>query len=82
MAAVRYLLNIALGLDLLASTLTGGLPGETISGRLGAAQRDRYLWGLILAPLVNLLAWNRNHCQQAIDGDAKRAKAVIAAESK
>lgn len=74
----KYLFNALLGLDLFASTLTGGLPGETLSGRAGTAQRQGKLRGRIFAPLINLLMWNRNHCREAIDGDIARAKAVIA----
>lgn len=76
---MTYIANVLLGLDMFASTLVpGGVPGETLSGRAGTAQRQRKLRGLICAPVINFLAWNRNHCKEAIDGDIKRANAIIA----
>lgn len=77
-----YIFDVAIGFDMFASTLIpGGLPGESLSGRAGTAQRQGHLRGLIFAPIINLLAWNRNHCKEAIDGDIKRARAVIADSS-
>lgn len=78
----KYLSNVALGLDLFVSALTGGMPGETLSGRAGTAQAQRKLRGLLLAPVINLLAWNRSHCAQAVLGDIARAKAVIADDTR
>lgn len=77
-----YLFNILLALDLLGSALTGGMPGETLSGRAGTAQREGKLRGRILAPIVNFIMRDPNHCQEAIAGDIARAKAVIADDSK
>lgn len=77
-----YILDVLLGLDLFASTLTGGMPGETLSGRAGTAQREGHLRGRIFAPIIDFLARNPNHCKEAIDGDIKRAQAVIADDSK
>lgn len=78
----EYLFNALLGLDLFASTLTGGMPGETLSGRAGTSQREGHLTGRILAPFINFLACNPNHCKEAIDGDIQRAEAVIADDTK
>lgn len=76
---MTYIANALIGLDMFASTLVpGGVPGETLSGRAGTAQQQRTTRGRIIAPLINFLAWNRNHCKEAIDGDIQRAKAVIA----
>lgn len=76
-----YLIDVWIGFDMFASTLIpGGKPGETLSGRAGTAQRQGHLRGMIFAPCINLLAWNRNHCREAIDGDIRRAKAIIAAD--
>lgn len=77
-----YIFDVLMGLDMFASTLIpGGVPGESLSGRAGTAQREGHLRGLICAPCINFLAFNRNHCKEAIDGDIKRAKAVIANQS-
>lgn len=73
-----YLFNVALSIDLLGSAILGGIPGETMSGRAGAAQAAGKLRGKILAPLINLIMWNRNHCKSAVQGDINRAKAVLA----
>jgi hypothetical protein len=78
-----YLLEVAIGFDMFASTLIpGGLPGETLSGRAGTAQRQGKLRGRIFAPCINLLAWNRNHCANAVLGDIARARAIIAADAR
>lgn len=77
-----YLFNISLALDLLASALTGGMPGETLSGRAGTAQKEGKLRGKIFAPIINFIMRNPNHCLLAVTGDLNRAKAVIADDSK
>jgi hypothetical protein len=79
---MSYLFNVALGLDTLASAILGGMPGETMSGRAGTAQAQGKLRGKLLAPLINLIMWNKNHCAQAVQGDILRAKAVIADDSR
>jgi hypothetical protein len=73
-----YIHNLLLGIDLLASTLTGGLPGETLSGRAGMAQARGEWHGKFLAPIFNFIMRNPNHCFLAIAGDMARAQAVIA----
>jgi len=74
----RWAFNVLLALDLLGSALTGGMPGETLSGRAGTAQRQGKLRGKIFAPIINAIMFDRNHCQEAIQGDIQRAQAVIA----
>ncbi len=78
----RYLYNVLLALDLLGSALTGGMPGETLSGRAGTAQRQGALRGRIFAPLIDFVMRDPKHCQEAVDGDVKRAKEVIADDSR
>ena len=73
----NYVFNVLLSLDMLASALTGGIPGETLSGRAGTAQREGKLRGRIFAPVIDFIMRNPNHCAEAIDGDIRRAKAVI-----
>lgn len=73
-----YAFNVLLALDLLASALLGGLPGETLSGRAGTAQRQGTLRGKMFATLINFFARDPNHCKEAIAGDVLRARAVIA----
>lgn len=72
-----YVFNVLLGVDLLASAVLGGMPGETLSGRAGTAQREGELRGRIFAPIIDFIMFDPNHCQQAIAGDIARAKAVI-----
>jgi hypothetical protein len=82
-ARVRtYLFNVLLALDLLASALTGGIPGESLSGRAGTARRQGKLRGRIFAPIIDFLACNPNHCEEAIAGDISRAKAVISDDTR
>lgn len=73
-----YLFNVFLGLDMFASTLLAGIPGETLSGRAGTAYNQGKLRGRIFVPIINFLARNPQHCQNAIAGDIRRARAVIA----
>lgn len=77
-----YVFNVVFALDILGSALTGGIPGESLSGRAGTAYAQGKLRGKIFCPLINLLAWNRNHCRDAIAGDIKRAQAVIADDTR
>lgn len=82
---MSYIGNALLGLDLFASTLTGGRPGETLSGRTGSNYLQGNLRGRIFCPLIDWLmhicgqypTW-RGHCVHAIQGDEERAKAVLA----
>lgn len=74
--------NSLLGLDLFASAMTGGRPGETLSGRAGTAQLQGKLKGRILAPIINFIMRSPTHCVDAIQGDIQRAQAVIADDTK
>lgn len=82
MALNTYVFNVLLALDELASALTGGIPGETLSGRAGTAQLEGRLRGRIFAPIIDFIMCNPNHCAQAIDGDIRRAKAVVADDTR
>ncbi len=77
-----YLFNVVFALDILGSALTGGMPGESLSGRAGTAYNQGKLRGKIFQPIINFLAHNPNHCQEAILGDVRRAKAVIADDTR
>lgn len=77
-----YLLNVALGLDLFASAILGGKPGETLSGRAGSAYNQGKLRGRIFCQIINWIMRNPQHCQQAVQGDIRRATAVIADQSR
>lgn len=72
-----YFYNVLLGLDYFASTLTGGKPGTTLSGRAGSAQMEGKLRGKIFAPVIDLIMRKKGHCQAAVHGDILRAQAVI-----
>ena len=77
-----YVFNVLLALDVLGSALLNGMPGETLSGRAGTAQREGRLRGRILAPIIDWIMRDPNHCQEAIAGDIARAKAVIADDTR
>jgi len=73
-----YLINVAVAVDQLASALTGGAADETISSRLGKAQRGDYgpWWQVATAPLrwlvdalFRLLAGHQDHCRTHIEED-------------
>lgn len=77
------LTNVLLGFDLFASTITGGLPGTTLSGRAGSQYLLGKLGGRLFCPVIDVLVhlcgayptW-RGHCVHAIQGDKARAEAV------
>lgn len=54
-----------IGIDQVLNALTGGSEDETISSRTGRAQRDDQLWGVILAPIVDLF-FGKDHCKNNI----------------
>jgi len=80
-----YVFNVLIALDCLGSALTGGQPGETMSGRAGSAYLQGALRGKIFCPAIDVLmhlvgqfpTW-RGHCVAAIKGDKLRAQAVLA----
>ena len=74
---MKYTWNVLLGLDLFASTLCGGIPGETLSGRAGKAYAQGKLRGRIFAPAINFLMRDPQHCWRAWQDDVIRAQAVI-----
>jgi len=82
---MSYIFNLLIALDILASAILAGQPGETMSGRAGSALQEGKLRGKILAPAIDVLmhllgqfpTW-RGHCVAAIEGDKRRAQAVIA----
>jgi hypothetical protein len=84
-AAMTYIFNLLIALDILCSAILAGQPGETMSGRAGSALLEGKTRGKILAPAIDVLmhlvgqfpTW-RGHCVAAIEGDKARAKAVIA----
>ena len=78
----KYVFDLLLAIDLFGSALIGGMPGETLSGRAGTAQREGNLRGRIFAPIIDFIMRNPQHCQQAIQDDILRARAVITDDSK
>jgi hypothetical protein len=80
-----YVFNLLIALDCLGSALTGGQPGETLSGRAGSAYLEGKLRGKIFCPMIDVLmhlvgqfpTW-RGHCVKALEGDKLRAKSVLA----
>lgn len=63
----RYVRNVAVAVDQLLSALTGGDPDETISSRLGKAQRRGQPFACIACRLLDLI--QRNHCARSIEDD-------------
>lgn len=61
----QYLLNVAVALDILVNSLTGGKERQTISGRLGSEFK-----GSILEMGVNYVFWklkwwsDDDHCEE------------------
>jgi hypothetical protein len=73
-----YCDNVTLAWDLLGSAMTGGRSGETISGRTGSSLLEGKLKGKLFAPVIDLIMAKRGHCVLAVEGDRRRAEAVLA----
>lgn len=73
-----YCDNVTLAWDLLGSAMTGGRSGETLSGRTGSSAIQGKLKGILLEPVIDLAMWHHGHCREAVLGDERRAKAVLA----
>lgn len=84
-----YCANFLMGVDQFASTILGGMPGETLSGRTGGALVEGKLRGKIFAPPIDAFmhicrqypTW-RGHCVHAIGGDTGRALAIVKDEAR
>lgn len=81
---MSYVGRVLLGLDLFLSTVTGGLPGTTLSGRTGSQYLQGKLGGRIFCPIIDFIMYvarayptPRGHCVHAIQGDKTRSEAVI-----
>jgi hypothetical protein len=80
----NYVSNVLVSFDCFVSTIFGGQPGETLSGRAGSAYLEGKLRGKIFCPMIDALmhlvgqfpTW-RGHCMKAIDGDKQRATTVL-----
>lgn len=67
--------TISLAIDMLVQGIIWNAPiGVTISSRAGLAARNGRKLG---ATIINLLALNQQHCEQAITGDIARARAAL-----
>lgn len=73
----RYIWNVVVAVDQLFNALTGGDPDETLSSRLGKAERGDFgrCVQICLSPivfLVNLMFWpfqGWGHCKNNIEED-------------
>jgi hypothetical protein len=80
----EYVSNVLITFDCFVSALTGGKPGETLSGRAGSAWLEGKLRGEVFCPVIDVLmhivgqfpTW-RGHCVAAIEGDKRRAQVVL-----
>ena len=66
-ATLEYLRRVALGLDLFASTISGGEPGDTISLRAAVARNENKRWGCVLCKFLNI--FQADHCGKTILAD-------------
>lgn len=68
--------SFAVAFDMFCQDLFWNAPiGVTISSRAGLAARRGTTWP---ARAIDLLMFNRNHCEQAIAADIQRAEAALA----
>lgn len=82
----RYLLNVATAIDQLASALLGGDEDETISSRLGKAQRGDYgptrqklliPVALIVNAIFRPLEGQWDHCRRHIEEDEGKSEVAL-----
>lgn len=73
-----YIFKILLYLDILVSGLIWRDPGITISARCGLELRNYApaLWARIIGGFLNFIS--KNHCDNAIVSDMKRASEALA----
>jgi hypothetical protein len=71
-----WFVRVAIAIDAVAQCVFPyGIPGETISARAGKAKRRGKRWGCLLCAALDL--FNYGHCEGAVQGDIRRAQAVI-----
>jgi len=68
----RYIYNVLLAVDQLASALVGGDPDETLSSRFGRAQRAGKRWAKVVCRVLDVV--HPGHCEWAIEHDEGRAE--------
>lgn len=64
---LRWIQNIALGIDETGNAIAGGDGHETISSRAAKAERDGKKWGCILCKFLNL--FQKDHCKIALNDE-------------
>jgi len=83
---LRWVRNVAIAVDDLASAIFFGDGQETISSRLGKAQEGRYgpFWKKVTSPLRIAVNWvarkvfgQANHCEASIEEDRGSAAEEI-----
>jgi len=63
----RYFWNMAISLDQLVSTATGGDPDETVSSRLGKAERRGNKFACFFCRALDFI--QKDHCAKSIEED-------------
>lgn len=63
----KYLWNLVIALDQFGNALAGGYPDETISSRLGKAERRGHFAACVLCKFLHL--FDRHHCAKNIEED-------------
>lgn len=64
-AALRYIRNVLKGLDILANTIMGGEPRETISERAARLRDNGVAYGCVLCRMLDVI--ERDHCDKVRD---------------
>jgi len=72
----RYLLQLLIALDQLATTMIGGWADETLSSYAWRLERDGKPWGRITRPAIDFLfLWQGpGHCRRAYHQERTRAQ--------
>lgn len=63
----RYTLRVLIGLDMFASAITGGQPGDTISYRAAVARANGSKFACVFCKFLNIL--QKDHCTVTLASD-------------
>lgn len=77
---MAYVHKVLIAFDQFVNVVCGGHDGETISAHWGRMRQEGKLIGRIGSWVLSKL--QRKHVEQAIAGDARRAKIILEVEEK
>lgn len=68
----RYIKNVLIGVDQLATTLIGGYPDETLSSYAWRLERQGKFFGFWRRVIDAIFFWQDGHCERAVQSERER----------